>query len=478
MTSLHQKHRKRTHSSDSRSDDSDMETRGVAARAGVQGTWPRFLVVEGTSTERPFSSLNPFAVEKLFTGISTTGFESIRKLRNGSYLVECKTRRASEQLMKKDGESWCDKPIRVYMHKGLNTSKGVIRCAGLQDCSELEIQKELASQGVLEVKRAHITKKGEKIATNTIFLTFAMAKLPESVKVGYINAKVNPFVPSPLRCFRCQKFGHTSSNCTAKETCRDCGKEKHEGSCSGPTHCVNCEGEHSSTSRECPKWKLEVEIQKIKTLERCSFAEARTKATALMPTTQSYAKAAATPVVVERGTEQSVDKLVAAIGVLVERVDKLERQLSSFLAKQDTTPMPAPSGAPTPSPPGKNGPPMPQPRPRVNTPPSPRATKQPAPSGPSKPTPPGSDKPSPPGTNKPSPPGTKRTPAGQAGRGKGLTKSSTRSVSASNLVDLQGVAVIRGMGNKNIPVSPSKAELPLSNRFSSLEDGMETDSHQ
>ena len=469
MTSLlNPKQRKRTYSTDTDNDpDSDTEKRSVAAAAGVEGAWPRFLVVEGTSTERPLSGLNPFVVEKCFQGVSTNGFENIKKLRNGSYLVDCKTPKASKLLLKNDGRSWCDRPIKVSVHKGLNTSKGVLRCADLQGCPEQEIQKELESQGVLEVKRVHVTKDGQRVPTNTLFLTFAMASLPESVKVGYIKAKVSPFVPSPLRCFRCQKFGHTSTNCSAKEVCRECGKDKHEGECSESPKCVNCEGEHSSTSKNCPKWKLEVEIQRIKTLDKCSFTEARKRASAYVPINQSYAKTVATPAVAERGTgsEKAIEKLSNAITVLVERVDKLEQLMSSFLAKQGTTTMPPPSGASTPSPP------------QTQPGPSPRAPSKPTPSGSTKPSPHGTHKTSRPGTKKPSPPGTNKAPAAEAGRGR-LTKSSTRSVSTSNLVDLQGVNVIKGLDKKDIQVSPSKAALPVSNRFSSLEDGMETDGHQ
>ncbi|WP_353804372.1 hypothetical protein, partial [Acinetobacter baumannii] len=73
--------------------------------------------------------------------------------------------------------------------------------------SELEIRGELSSQGVTAVQRVFVTKGSQRIPTNTLFVTFAMAKLPESLKVGYLRVKVTPFVPSPLRCYRCQRFG-------------------------------------------------------------------------------------------------------------------------------------------------------------------------------------------------------------------------------------------------------------------------------
>jgi hypothetical protein len=51
--------------------------------------------------------------------------------------------------------------------------------------SDVDIQKELADHGVTQVQRVLVTKGPLKQPTNTLFLTFAMAQLPESIKVGY-----------------------------------------------------------------------------------------------------------------------------------------------------------------------------------------------------------------------------------------------------------------------------------------------------
>jgi hypothetical protein len=51
----------------------------------------------------------------------------------------------------------------------------------------VDIQKELADQGVTQVQRVLVTKRPLKQPTNTLFLTFAMAQLPESIKVGYLR---------------------------------------------------------------------------------------------------------------------------------------------------------------------------------------------------------------------------------------------------------------------------------------------------
>jgi hypothetical protein len=346
--------------------DSEEESRNIALDAGLDGAWPRFLLVKGAEEERPLSGLSPFAINKWFQGISTVGFKDIKKLRGGDFLVECSTRRASDLLLKRNGANCVDRKITVELHHQLNSSRGVIRCPDLKGLPDQEIRQELTSQGVTQVQRVLVTKEGRKVPTNTLFLTFAMAKLPESIKVGYLRVKVTPFVPSPLRCFKCQKFGHGSKNCAAKEVCRDCGKDKHDGGCKDPKYCVNCEGQHSSSSRDCPKWKLEQEIQRVRASERCSFADARKKVTSSKVQSQSYASAAASSVMPPAAP--GATQLEALILKLTERIINLEAAILALAQGRQIQITPASQPSPTSSAPSSSKPRSP-PKPAHNPPP-------------------------------------------------------------------------------------------------------------
>ena len=128
-------------------------------------------------------------------------------------------------------------------------------------------------------------KKGKVIPTNTLFLTFNRPDIPKEIKVGYLKVKVDLFVPNPLRCFNCNKFGHTSQRCKTTAKCQRCGKDKHEEQCDGPQICSNCSGPHAASAKECPVWMKEKEIQCI-CVEKCiSFPEARQLVEAKFPST-------------------------------------------------------------------------------------------------------------------------------------------------------------------------------------------------
>ena len=146
--------------------------------------WPMFLVVESTSDDLPLSKLSPFAVQKGFQAVAGT-LKSIKRLRDGSFLVECARKSQVMGLLKTT--RFVDRPVRVSIHKALNSSRGVIRCRELSGMTEMEIRTELQEQGVVEVHRVTVKKDTEKVPTNTMFLTFNTPDLPKEITVGYLN---------------------------------------------------------------------------------------------------------------------------------------------------------------------------------------------------------------------------------------------------------------------------------------------------
>ena len=63
--------------------------------------------------------------------------------------------------------------------------------------------------------------------------------------------------PNILRCFNCQKFGHTARSCSQESKCTKCSGNHPIKDC--PTEktqplCANCQGPHMANSRDCPKF--------------------------------------------------------------------------------------------------------------------------------------------------------------------------------------------------------------------------------
>ena len=262
------------------SDDSENELPSSPTSFNFSNTsinYERFIVVFYKDPSKPITQLSPFTIEKTIKSILGT-HKSVKKFKDKTLLVECFSKQQAVNLL--SHEKFFGIDVKISPHSSPNVCKGVIRCKELDYCESLaEILENLEPQGVSEVKRIYIHKNKEEIPipTNTYILTFKSPSLPP-IKVGYQIVKMDVYVPNPLRCFKCQQFGHHISKCPNSEVCSKCcheGPDHDSDKCTNPFLCANCKSAHSSFSKECQKWKDEKEVLTIKYHNNISFVEAR-----------------------------------------------------------------------------------------------------------------------------------------------------------------------------------------------------------
>ncbi|GFX38829.1 probable RNA-directed DNA polymerase from transposon X-element [Trichonephila clavipes] len=217
-----------------------------------------FLILSLPNCEMARKS--PFVIHKAIIGIGGEP-KSIKKLRSGDLLIET-----------------------------TSALQSVISEPDLLSSSEAEILEGLSDQGVTQVRRISVKKDSSLFPTKNLILTFNSPKLPSNIKAGYLNCKVRPYIPNPLRCFKCQRFGHSQTSCRGQLTCSRCASVGHASTdCSLEPKCINCLQPHPSDSKLCPKWKIEKQIQEIKTTQNISYPEARKLIVPQIP--QTYAQA-------------------------------------------------------------------------------------------------------------------------------------------------------------------------------------------
>ena len=270
--------RKRSRANESDDHDSDTEDLN---KPDWNLVWPRFIVLESLNPDESLTKLSPFLVEKAIQG-RFGSVKKVSKMKSGALLVEAS--RPTQAKMILDTTILINTEVKATAHRSLNTSKGVIRDYGrdLYSMTESDILKELATQGVENVSQFILKKEGKEIKTNTWFLTFSTPVPPEKLRIGYYFVEVKRYIPNPLRCYQCQEFGHSKKFCKKHLKCWKCGREGHDGSeCDSETLCcVNCKGEHYSSSKTCPVWTLEKEIQRVQTEKSLPYGEARRLVTA------------------------------------------------------------------------------------------------------------------------------------------------------------------------------------------------------
>ncbi|KAM7310051.1 hypothetical protein ISCGN_007011 [Ixodes scapularis] len=217
--------------------------------------------------------MSPFIVAKVLENLVGFSYKA-KKLHSEDLLVEVNTKKQSEALLRLT--NIVDVEVSVSPHRTLNTVRGVLSEEAFLYTSEDELLEGLKSSGVVDVRRIVFRKNGENIPSKHVILTFERRALPETVKAGYLNCRIRPYIPNPQRCFRCQRFGHGSRSCRGKETCAKCGNEGHvSDGCEAEAHCANCRGPHPAYYRSCPLWKQEKDILAVKVKENLSYADAK-----------------------------------------------------------------------------------------------------------------------------------------------------------------------------------------------------------
>ena len=212
--------------------------------------------------EKAVTSLSPFIIEKQIESIIGTP-KSVKKLKNKTLLVETCRKSQTESLLKVS--TFFGLRVSVSEHQSLNSSKGIIRDGMLKGEIEEEIVDYLREQGVTACKRFKIKKDHDTVETNTLLLTFNSINVPKSLKIFYRVVPVDIYVPNPLRCFNCQRFGHHENNCPVDlgSVCANCGAGSHDhhtSACKNKPKCVNCGKEHVSRSNQCEIWKKEKKL--------------------------------------------------------------------------------------------------------------------------------------------------------------------------------------------------------------------------
>ena len=170
---------------------------------------------------------------------------------------------------------------------------GVFTCFDIRNDSEGDILENLKRKNntITDVKRIKVRRGKDLVNTNTYIATFSTALHPSEISIAYLKVKVRTYIPNPMRCFKCNRFGHTKQFCKSAATCAKCTSLEHssEDCSSNRPLCINCRESHAAYSKECCKWKEEKEILTIKVKNNISFAEARKQYRLAHPLQKSFA---------------------------------------------------------------------------------------------------------------------------------------------------------------------------------------------
>lgn len=131
------------------------------------------------------------------------------------------------------------------------------------------IQQQLSAKTAKRSLKPNNGNTQDLLPTTTVLIEMNAAV--SEVMVGNSKFRTKIYIPRPMQCKRCFRFGHTAKLCkSGQEVCGHCGVKGHPtASCqhandASKVRCINCEGNHQSQSASCPKYQLTQAALKVR----------------------------------------------------------------------------------------------------------------------------------------------------------------------------------------------------------------------
>ena len=173
------------------------------------------LLKEGTNFDEWSLSLLTVALQKEF------GEVSAKKVRSG-LIVICKNEEQQKRAVKVNKLNGHKVQCSVAFDK--KQVRGVISGIPLSESVDT-VKTGIKNAKVKEARRLKTKREGVLTDSLSIVLTFDEPLLPKRVFLGLMSYEVRLYIPPPLRCFKCQRFGHVAAVCKGKQRCSKCSGE-------------------------------------------------------------------------------------------------------------------------------------------------------------------------------------------------------------------------------------------------------------
>lgn len=234
--------------------------------------WSRFLVFK---TE---SKITKQKLENYLLSSYPTKDMSFRLLRENEWLVEASTKNQSENYLlisKIDNIN-----ITVLRHETMNSIQGTVVLP--EDDEPIDRKTILDSlkkrynnienMEIYEIPSKRNKEKPLKIAK----IKFQGQNIPQKIKILGENRELRPYVPKPLQCKNCSRYGHTTKKCRSNPVCAFCASAEHETLWNkGTQKCVNCGQNHHARSKSCPFYIYNTELKLLQERTGMTVKEAK-----------------------------------------------------------------------------------------------------------------------------------------------------------------------------------------------------------
>ena len=200
---------------------------------------------------------------------SSVAVEFCRRTTKGQFILQLTPDQDAEEIIGEHEINGIE--VEITMPDSMNVVKRIIHHPELAYMNQEEVADMLAEAGAVAAV------KPPDAAYAFVSWKRSTGAIPTTVLVGWDRVKVKNLQPRPRRCYCCQTYGHIAEDCTKTPVCPHCGQDHEpadDGGCNNVPHCAACGGPHAATDPECPTWKQEKTVMKIRREKKLSYSEA------------------------------------------------------------------------------------------------------------------------------------------------------------------------------------------------------------
>lgn len=212
---------------------------------------------------------------------------NLKNARSGAVIVECKNKKAAEQLASQAKCKLGNKYAVEEPNKKLPRIK-IVNMDEQFEPEELEARIRAQNNDIVSTKsKLNVLdiKNGKYKDTFMAYIeidgeTFESVLRAGFLSIGWKRCRVFDAI-NVIRCFKCNKFNHKAADCKGNITCSKCSGPHDTKACEIDSFtCSNCkfaveklkmkiDTNHPAWSRECPVYRKKLEMQQKKTNFLC-----------------------------------------------------------------------------------------------------------------------------------------------------------------------------------------------------------------
>ena len=199
-------------------------------------------------------------ITKLIKSFTTSDY-SLKYTNNGSISVQCSTIEDFKKLQSGLKSEGINRDFHTFALESEKPIKSVIK--GLPELDIKDIIEALKDEGFVSTQVIKMKRSEQR---HPFYLAFFqqgtdLKALKETRYLLHTKVNIVKYKRSNTavtQCFRCQEFGHGSSNCNRQPKCVKCALSHETSNCpikekTDAVKCYGCGGNHTANFRDCPK---------------------------------------------------------------------------------------------------------------------------------------------------------------------------------------------------------------------------------